>query len=75
MAGTAHPLLSVAGVERASTGASRAPQPYLRQAQVHRGRLRDVHDLAIRSHDKYETVQRLQKRVENVNKSIDRQTH
>lgn len=41
-----------------------APPAYLRQAQVHRGGLRDVHDLAIRSHHKYETIQRLQKRVE-----------
>lgn len=39
----------------------RRPPAYLRQAQVHRGGLRDVHDLPIRSHHEYETVQRLGK--------------
>jgi len=51
-----------------------APSTYLRQAQVHRGSLRDVHDLAIRSHDKYETVQRLRERVEGREVSTDQQT-
>jgi hypothetical protein len=33
---------------------------YLGQAEVHRRRLRDVHDLAVRCHDEYEAVERLQ---------------
>lgn len=39
--------------------ATAEPQSYLRQAEVDGRRLRDVHDLTVRRHNKDEAVQRL----------------